>query len=269
MAIREEPPRRQTPWAAIAIAVATVFGLIAVFISVQNEAPKVWNLSVSLLATTAIVCAVWMWASADAQPNVLDKRRTRLIAVVIGCPALVLGILGIVMNPMDNPDPGTDPVPGSIGLPADVRVHEVWEEGGNAHFHRVAQERWAMTDFVVTEPYVRSMEVNVTGVDKVRLALIRRTGPDEWQPVVYDEPSVEEGRAKVIFKNPVDVRSDMGKRLFLQVFNVADRNMRVYFTTHNVNRSVQGYLWCDRKTASCVHRGEDLNAMVVGWSRPG
>jgi hypothetical protein len=180
---------------------------------------------------------------------------------------VVLGPLGILLNPTDNRDPNSDPVPAVVGDPADVHEHEVWEEGGNAHFHRVARNQWAMTDFLVTQPYIRSVEVNVAGVDKVRLAVIRQVGPDAWQPVAYDEPSIEDQRAKIIFKDPLDVRADLHKRLFLQVFNVAQGSMHVYFTTHNVNRSVKSYLWCPRPAATCVHRGEDLNALIVGWSR--
>lgn len=78
---------------------------------------------------------------------------------------------------------------------------------------------------------------------------------------------MEDGRAKTIFKDPVDVRADVGKRLFLQVYNIANGPMRVYFSTRNVNRNVQGYLWCKGPAASCTHRGEDLNALVIGWDR--
>jgi hypothetical protein len=274
MAIQDKTPRkrqktRDVPVGAIATAISTIFGLVAVFVSVQNEVPKLWNLSVALIAIVALVWAVWLWRSAGDATKVANHRPRRIMAAVIGIPALVLGILGIALNPTDDPHPESDPVPGYLGPPADTHEHEIREEGANVHFHRVARDRWAMTDFIVTLPYVRSIEVNVTGVDKVRLSLIRRTGPDVWQPIAWDEPPVEAGRAKTIFMEPIDVRADIGKKLFLQVFNVSQGEIRVYFTTQNINKNVQSYLGCNGLAASSLHRGEDLNALVIGWSRPG
>jgi hypothetical protein len=153
---------RQVPVGAVGATIVTIFGLVATFISVQNEAPKLWNLGVAFLVIVALVVAGWLWRTAS-QHRRADRRRTRTVAGLIAVPALVLGILGILLNPTDNPNPDSDPRSGVIGPPADLHEHEVWEEGANAHFHRIPPTQWAMTDFVVTLPYVRSIEVNATG----------------------------------------------------------------------------------------------------------
>jgi hypothetical protein len=152
--------------------------------------------------------------------------------------------------------------------PTDIQVHRVWTKGASVHYHFVAPSRWAMTDFIVRQPYVRSIEVKVTGVQKVKLSLIRSTSQGTWKRVISRKSIVKKGRARVIFKRPVDARSDMNRYLFLQISNITSKKMKIYFTTHDVNKNVKGYLWCNRPAPTCIHRGEDLNAVVVGWKRP-
>lgn len=255
-------PRRA---ATVGTTVVTLFGVTAAFISVQNELPKLWNLAAALLGCLLFAIATRLWTSTHQH---LRPRRLRQAAAGVGAAGLVVVVAGILLNPTDDPDPSSDPVAGFIGPPPDVRMHEVWEEGANVHTHTLGPEQWAMTEFPVTQPYLRSIEVQVSAAEKVRLVALRRTGPDTWQLVGGDNPTVIDGRAKVIFKQPIDIRADLGGQLYLQALNIERHQIRIFFATRNVAPRVRSYLWCDGPAITCIHRGEDLNAIVYGWSRP-
>jgi hypothetical protein len=203
-----------------------------------------------LLGATDKSVVLFDWTDGDVYHVQPDKVTVRVKGSKKDCPADILG-------------PAVIPPP-----PKDIQEHKVWEKTSNVHPHCVARDHWAMTDFVVRQPYVRSIEVRVGGVDRARLSLIRPTGQNTWQSVASKVSTVRKGRAKVIFSEPVDVKAYMNRRLFLRVSNITRENMTVYFTTRNVNKNVKGYLWCNRSAATCVHRGDDLNAVVIGWQRP-
>jgi hypothetical protein len=215
----------------------------------------------------------------------LTRRRRRYQTVRVAVPfamLLALVVVFLVVRPI-GVEPGTGPGAGvtadsTWGLsprpgggtppapPTDVVMHEVWRGGAEAHPHGVTQGQWAMTQFRVTEPFLRSVEVNVGGPSTVRLVVYRHTGSNQWtQVVARTVPVQQDGHTKAVFAPAIAV--DVGETLYLQVLNVEQEPLAVYFSDRDDAPSTSSYLWCQGPAATCVHPGHDMNAIVYGWAR--
>lgn len=162
--------------------------------------------------------------------------------------------------------PNAEPTRTTASPPPDVVMHEVWRGGSEAHAHGVAHDQWAMTEFRATQPFIRSVEVNVGGPSTVSLVVYRHTGPDQWKQVVARTvPVQQDGHTKAIFSPAIPVT--VGETLFLQVYNVEQAPLAVYFSDRDDAAGSSSYLWCPGPADSCVHPGHDMNAIVYGWAR--
>jgi hypothetical protein len=191
--------------------------------------------------------------------------------VLLGCAALLLVVVALVAWTLANRDQSSGPGGPAAsdnqppGPPPEIRMHEVWASSAENTWHRVRTGRWVMTDFPVTQPYLRSVEVAAADVDEVQLIVYDEHG----QEIAAGEAPIVDYRAKYIFEKPVDIHDYIGKRLFLQARNISRTPMRVYFTKNDRDRSVTSYLWCPApKATDCPNpRAEDLSVLIIGWSR--
>jgi transcriptional regulator with XRE-family HTH domain len=161
------------------------------------------------------------------------------------------------------------PTVNALPPPPDVLLHEVWRSGTQAHVHVVDQHQWAMTRFRATEPFLRSVEVNIDGPTVVHLSVLRfRKGAAEpWQQVTrpVEVAVVPNGHTKLIYDPVIPVTR--GELLYLQVYNIDKTKLAVYYSDR-AEGSGQSYLWCPRAAERCVHP-HSLNAIVYGWARAG
>ena len=206
--------------------------------------------------------------SAEAEPAPAGPTRPpvsarTLVAVGAILSMIVIALLGWVATIRERPVSTTSP---PAGPPADIRMHEVWASSAENTWHRFSLGQWAMTDFPVTQPYLRSVEVAVADVPEVQLIVY----DEHHQELAAGEAPVVDYRAKYIFEKPVDIHDYVGKHLFLQVRNISSTRMRVYFTKFDRDRSVTSYLWCRAPRATNCPNPEpqDLSALIIGWSRP-
>jgi transcriptional regulator with XRE-family HTH domain len=195
------------------------------------------------------------------------RRRPRLLAVgAVLTAALVLVVVGVLAGGWWRQD-ARAPTVTALPPPPDVLLYEVWRGGAQAHVHVVEQRQWAMTRFRATQPFLRSVEVNIDGPTVVHLSVLRyRQGAaDPWQQVArpVQVAVVPNGHTKVIY-DPV-IRVTQGELLYLQVYNPEPTKLAIYFSDHHEGAE-PSYLWCSRPAIRCVHP-DSLNAIVYGWPR--
>jgi hypothetical protein len=161
------------------------------------------------------------------------------------------------------------PVVDAVPPPPDVLLHEVWRSGTQAHVHVVGQHQWAMTRFRATQPFLRSVEVNIDGPTVVHLSVLRYRprAVDPWQQVArpVKVAVVPNGHTKLIYDPVIPVTP--GELLYLQVYNIETTKLAIYYSNRDEG-SGQSYLWCPRAAERCVHP-DSLNAIVYGWPRAG
>jgi hypothetical protein len=150
--------------------------------------------------------------------------------------------------------------------------HHNWS-GAPDNSRTIGYREWAMTTFVVHQPYLRSVEVNVSGPGEADLIVYRSPAHDQWEEVAAARPvvvpqdgEIENRHTKYVFENPV--RVTVGEKLYLQVFNREDRPMEVYFSEADKTPE-QSYVWCPGDDAeACTYDGGDLRSIVYGWHQP-
>lgn len=81
----------------IVTSAVTVFGIVAAFVSVQNEPGKLWNLGAALISTVPIGVGAWIWRS--AVPATRAGAISRIIGALTIFAALPLFWLGVIINP--------------------------------------------------------------------------------------------------------------------------------------------------------------------------
>jgi hypothetical protein len=191
-------------------------------------------------------------------PGVRISRKPTMLVTIM---AVLVGIAVIAWVTTRDADPSP---PGS-SIPVAV-IHSVWSQGSDVRSFAISPGGFAKTDFKVTAPFISSVAVNVAGVDRVQLSLIRPT-PSGPRAVTSTVTMVQDETARVVFRNPLDVRQDVGKLLFLQVTNIAPTPMEVFLATRNVDPTANLYISCLEAPLGCVQPDEDMNAIVIGQSR--
>jgi transcriptional regulator with XRE-family HTH domain len=208
--------------------------------------------------------------SADAMSR--WRRRPRLllvggvVAVALVLVVVVVVVAGVLTKSWRREEP-RPPTVTALPPPPDVLLYEVWRSGSQAHVHVVEQRQWAMTRFRATQPFLRSVEVNIDGPTVVHLSVLRyRQGAaDPWQQVArpVQVAVVPNGHTKVIYDPVIPVTP--GELLYLQVYNPEPTKLAIYFSNHHEGAD-PSYLWCSRPAIRCVHP-DSLNAIVYGWPR--
>jgi hypothetical protein len=134
-----------------------------------------------------------------------------VVALLLAGIAVGLGILysGKSRTTIDKAD--TPPA-----VPIDVRMHEIWPSSSENMAVRLEYKQWIATDFLVSQPYLRSVEV-AAAKSSGGLVLLQVYDSDNNE-IVGQEIAVSEYRAKVVFDAPVSVRKYLGRRLFFSTF---------------------------------------------------
>lgn len=229
----------------------------------QASRPPADNDPPSAAADPVDLLAVQPSAGATSQRR---QRPGLLLAGVVVTVALVLVVAGVLTKSWRREEP-RPPTVTALPPPPDVLLHEVWRSGAQAHVHVVEQRQWAMTRFRATQPFLRSVEVNIDGPTVVHLSVLRyRQGTaDPWQQVArpVQVAVVPNGHTKVIYDPVIPVTR--GELLYLQVYNPEPTKLAIYFSNHHEGAD-RSYLWCSRPAIRCVHP-DSLNAIVYGWPR--
>ena len=210
-------------------------------------------------------------------------RRPRLMvtAVLVAVCVAMLAVVLLVVSTRP-PPAGPAPASGTVGPPpgTDITIHEVWASSAANVRHELSpakpgkQAGWAMTDFLVTVPFIRSVEAavgpNAPGSTDETQKVLFRVLDEHGEETAQGAAGIVDYRAKYVFSNPVNVREYLGKRLFLEVRNISSAPMRVYLTPHDQDRSVTSYLPCGAAKPTLCPNPEprDLSVLVIGRHDP-
>jgi hypothetical protein len=247
---------------------ATVLGIAGGFIQVQDEPGKLWNMGAAVLA--ALVACLLFLAWRRGRP----ERRSGALqlpgAILSAAFAIALFLIAVLVNPAGRALSSTPLNPTlSIGSDPskDIYMHEIMSSSTENIRSPLGKRDWAMTDFRVTQPYLRSIEV-AAGPNGARIGL--GVYDEHMQEVVSGETTVTRYRAKFTFEQPKDISKYAGSRLYLRATNIYGNELRVYFTNHDVDSGITSYLRCPNpRPLDCVNpRVQDLNALVVGRKIP-
>jgi hypothetical protein len=278
-------PDASTWRAAVAVAgvAATAFGVVGAFIQVQNEPGKVWNMA-AVLVVLLLAGLGWLWWRRGR------ARRRRILSIMSA--ALVVVLAGFVAagpnrRNTTSPVPSTAtaatpapalptaatpaPAPSTSAAPVadphrDQYEHEIWPSSLDNQPVDLPARGWAMTDFRVTLPYLRSIEVAAGPDGKKVLVGVYHAHGDE---IASGEAVISGFRAKVIFERVKDVSAEVGGRLYLRIDNLYPGPARVYFTRNDVDAGITSYLPCGRPAVQCPNpAGRDLVALIVGRAAP-
>ncbi|WP_127503968.1 hypothetical protein [Actinoplanes solisilvae] len=256
-----EPGKTATTGVTLTVA-ATVLGIAGGFIQVQDEPAKVWTMGAAVLAALAASLAFLVWRK--FQPH--RRRRWQQIRGAAGSAVLSIAVFltAVSVKPADTP---ASPAPTAPDPAADVYMHEIMSSSLENTTVRLGPGGWAMTEFRVTRPYLRSIEV-AAGSNGEKILLI--VYDENAQEIASGEPIISGYRAKHIFRQPKDISAYVGSRLYLMAANLPEREARVYFTKHDADPGINSYLRCPRpRPLDCLNpRKQDLNALVVGREAP-
>lgn len=205
---------------------------------------------------------------------------------VLGGLLLIAGVLTAVffgprLASMTGPESPPTGDAGALVQPGvapgtDIAMHLVWPSSQANVRHAVPEREWVMTNFKVTLPYVRSVEVAAmydadvvssgAATDNVLLRVLDEHGTE----IAQGEAPIVNYRAKVTFLHAVDVRDYLDQHLYLQVLNISGGPIRVYMSNHDMNRSVTSYVSCgvDPPVRCPNPIAQDLSALVSGRNDP-
>jgi hypothetical protein len=263
----------------------SLFGLVAVFVDALDEPWKLWLLAVALLSIGVGCISIWLWRRGSRRDTAPARRADRRAAAAVACAALTIAVIGAARAPAREPtkDPTARVTPSVANPTGDVRMHELWASSAeNLSLTLVrrtpSQTRtgnppsWAMTDFTVTQPYLRSIEVAAAADRPGRLQLLVYNEHSEEVASGEADIDMTTSRAKVTFEKSRDISPYLGKRLFLMARNIFTQPVRVYFSKSDLDRSVTSYVDCGAHVTSytaCPNPyPRDLSTLVVGRARP-
>jgi hypothetical protein len=147
----------------------------------------------------------------------------------------------------------------------DIRMQEVWASSSENVHKELRDRQWAATDFPVTQPFLRSVEVAAgpPGVKKVQLIVY---DPQMQEVASCENPINADWRVKCIFDDPIDIHFYLGQHLYLLVKNIVRQPIRTYLTKNDRDRSVTSYLSCGQpKLIECPNpHPQDLDVLIFG-----
>jgi hypothetical protein len=248
---------------------ATVFGIVGAFIQVQTELAKLWNMGAAVI-TIVLAAAAYLWRR-QLRRWIPEHRRGRAVAAFVTSLALLFSLLLLVgQEAFHTSDPFPSATPPSLSAtpsPSDTQDRPEQEVSAsredNISVPLPAHKGWAMTDFPVKLPYLRSVEV-AAAPQNARIVL---NVYDANQNVVASgEASIANWRAKVVFDPPRDVSRFVGSRLYLSADNIFDQDTRVYFTKDDEAPGYTSYLPCARpRRLDCPNPYDrDLMVLIMG-----
>jgi hypothetical protein len=185
--------------------------------------------------------------------------------------AMVAAVLVIVISPRATAARAQAQSPQQVVAPPtvpaaaeDIQMHNVWASSSDNTWLPLAHGAWVMTDFAVTLPYIRSVEVAAASSAPVTLQL--RILDDKGNEIDSGEAPINDYRVKYVFAGAVDVHKYLGKRLYLQLVNITDFAVRAYLTRNDRDPTSTVAMSCGRGMfASCPpNLPGDLDALVVG-----
>jgi hypothetical protein len=252
---------------------ATVFGIAGGFIQVADEPGKLWNMGAAVFAALAACLAFLMWQR--ARPDRRSGQRQIRAAVVSAALSTAVFAVLFSVNPTDKPSGSgaraSAPTSAAPIAPSsddtDIYLHEIMPSSTENLSVRLGKGDWAMTQFRVTQPYLRSVEVAAgSNGEKILLSVY----DEHMREIASGEPVIDGYRAKRTFEHPKDVSDYMGSRLYLRATNLYGGPIRVYFTKYDADGGIESYLSCPRpRPLDCLNpEPQDLNALVVGRRAP-
>jgi hypothetical protein len=258
---RASKPTRREVGVVLTVSV-TVFGIVGAFIQVQTERPKLWNMGAAVL-TIGLAAIAYLWRD-HLRRRIPEHRRGRAVAAFVTCLVALFALL-LFTGRKVFPEP--EPAPSATPSPADTQdrpEQEVWaSRDNNVSVPLPAHKGWAMTDFPVKLPYLRSVEV-AAAPENGRVVL--NVYDANQNLVASGEAPIVNWRAKVTFDPPRDVSRFGGARLYLSVDNIFGQDVRVYFSKDDEAPGYTSYLPCARpRRLDCPNQDDrDLMVLIIG-----
>jgi hypothetical protein len=283
--------RRVAAPTALVAALGTTTAIAINFATGESPGPMVWPAVVGL-TVLSMLASLWLYHRAQQNPaagsgtadplvRIGDTRGDVTVSAIgfvqfglspgwvvtlvasAALPALLYGLGREVPEAVAVPPPPAAapavPIPGP-----DVRIHEVWASSAENVTHFLDERGdWAMTDFKVTVPYLRSTEM-AAGPNGSKVLLSVKDEHD--QEIAQGEAIITDYRAKVVFDSAVDVTDYVDRRLHFELKNIYGGRVYVYLTKNDRDRTVTSYLSCpSRPAVSCPNpKAQDLSVLIVG-----
>jgi hypothetical protein len=252
---------------------STAFAIAGGFIQVQDEPAKIWNMGAALLASI-LACGVFLLWRRRTRPELQTWRRQVLVGAGAVAISLLVFFVFSLARPSQSPTQGGGGSPGPTMSIAqsptddpdatkDIHEHEIWPSSQeNISVPLTKKGDWVMTDFRVSLPYLRSVEV-AAGAEGSRILL--SVYDAHMQEIKAGEKVISGYRGKVIFDPVVDVSSYVGERLYLKVTKIYDDPIHVYFSRNDADPGITSYRRCGGKPLECPNdAAHDLSVLIIG-----
>jgi hypothetical protein len=233
---------------------AAILALPPAYVAWQDDRPfgkpSYPNIPTTLTATTTSRPSPTA-TSTTRPPNVQTSPRSQHLPPSFPTTSLMVNTTSTTRRPL--PPPRV------------TAMYAVWRGGSEVHTHVVGYLGWVRTEFIASQPYLRSIEVNIVGPRRIEFYVERHGSPDQWERITYalNVPVVDNGVTRYVFKRPV--RLPVGELLTLQIWNPERTDMAVYFSNSHDTANLSTYLSCP--AGVCEHPGHSLNAIIRGSNR--
>lgn len=225
----------------------------------QNDAPG--HIMQSVSHTTAR--SIYQIGSVNGSIRI-NHPAWAVVVVICALGTLVIIAFMVTLN-SQVPMPSASPPPD-----ADIAMLDIWPSSQANISVDISKQEWAMTDFPVTLPYIRSIEVAAApagwGGSSHGKNVLLRILDAHGKEIDSGEAPIIDYRVKYVFSHPVDVRPYLGQHLYLQMMNITDEKIRTFFSLDDRDPSITSYVPCAAANpVLCPNPfARDLGARVVG-----